>query len=236
MTTFGPDHFFSCPNCKVTLRRKTLRSGNTFGSTLWSDGYLDAPMRPQVVEVTRCPVCQGPFFVEDAEDVGDEWSYGAVWRGLSEVLPEDFQKAPKVAEADHVALSELAQKTADRERLRYLLMQSWQIYNHPVRKRKVKGKKPNPEGLKGALERLIGLLDDDRGQDQIMKAEALRELGKHAEAIAALQDIDAELGWVADQIRTMAQAGVSAVAMLLRPGEVRREAESGVADDFVSAG
>jgi hypothetical protein len=34
----------------------------------------------------------------------------------------------------------------------------------------------------------------------------------------------------------MAQAGVSIVAMLLRPGEVRREAESGVADDFESAG
>ena len=42
-----------------------------------------------------------------------------------------------------------------------------------------------------------------------MKAEALRELGKHAEAMAALQDIDVELGWVADQIRSMAQAGVS---------------------------
>jgi hypothetical protein len=76
-----------------------------------------------------------------------------------------------------------------------------------------------PIGFNGNLERLIGLLEDDRGQDQVMKAEALRELGKHAEAMAALQDIDAELAWVADQIRSMVQAGVSAVGVLLRPGE-----------------
>ncbi len=56
-----------------------------------------------------------------------------------------------------------------------------------------------------------------------MKGEALREMGRYAEAIAALQDIDAEFGWVADQIRSMAQAEGSAVGVLLRPGEERRD-------------
>jgi len=190
MTTPGPDHFFSCPHCKAVLRRWTIGSGNTFGSTLWSDGYLDAPMLPRAVQATRCPSCAKVFFVEDA---------------------------------DVEALSELIPQTEGRDRLRYLCMQIWHIYNQAYRNPKAKGQVQRPAGFNGNLERLLGLLDDDRGQDQIMKAEALRELGRHAEALAALQDVDAELGWVADQIRAMAQAGVSAVGVLLRPGEERRD-------------
>ena len=56
-----------------------------------------------------------------------------------------------------------------------------------------------------------------------MKAEALRELGKQTESLAALENIDGELGWVTEQIRAMAQAGVTAVGVLLRPGEERRD-------------
>jgi hypothetical protein len=222
MTTPGPDHFFSCPHCKAVLRRWTIGSGNTFGSTLWSDGYLDAPMLPRAVQATRCPSCAMAFFVEDAENLGERWTYGSFRDDSDDPLPESYQNSLVVEDADAEALSELISQTEDCDRLRYLCMQIWHIYNQAYRNPKAKGQVQRPAGFNGNLERLFGLLDDDRGQDQIMKAEALRELGRHAEVIAALQDVDAELGWVADQIRSMAQAGVSAVGVLLRPGEERR--------------
>ncbi len=223
MTTPGPDHFFSCPHCKTVLRRWTIGSGNTFGSTLWSDGYLYAPMMPRAVQATRCPSCAKALFVEDADDLGEHWTYGSYRDDGDEPLPEGFKDAPAVEDAKPDALAELILQTDDRDRLRYLCMQTWHIYNQAYRNSKAKKQVHRPAGFDGNLERLIGLLDDDRGQDQIMKAEALRELGRHAEALAALQDVDAELGWVADQIRSMAQAGISAVGVLLRPGEERRD-------------
>lgn len=223
MTTPGPDHFFSCPHCKTVLRRWTIGSGNTFGSTLWSDGYLDAPMLPRAVQATRCPSCAKAFFVEDAEDLGEHWTYGSYRDDSEEPLPAGYKDAPAVEDANPEALSELILHTEDRDRVRYLCMQTWHSYNQAYRNPKAQSQAQKPDGFNGNLERLIGLLADDRGQDQVMKAEALRELGKHAEALAALQDIDAELDWVSDQIRSMAQAGLSAVGVLLRPGETRRE-------------
>lgn len=198
------------------------KSGNTFfESTLWSDGYLDAPMMPPAVETARCPSCAKAFFVEDAENLGYHWTYGS-FEDDSE-KPLGYEDAPTVWHADPDALSELIEQTDDHYRLRYLCMQIWHIYNHPHRIIKTEGHVQKPVGFDGNLERLIGLLEDDRGQDQVMKAEALREFGKHAEAIAALQDIDAELLWKSDQIRYMAQAGESSVGVLLRPDELRRD-------------
>lgn len=222
MTTPGPDLFFACPHCKTVLRRWSIGSGNTFGSTLWSDGYLDAPMLPRAVQVTRCPSCAKTFFIEDAEDLGEYWTYGSYRKDSKEALQAGYKKAPAVKEATPDVLSELILHTQDPDRLRYLRIQKWHIDNQAFRNPKTKEPVQLPAGFNGNLEQLVSLLENDRGQDQIMKAEALRELGRYTQAIKSLLDIDAEFGWVADQIRSMAQAGVSAVGVLLRPGQERR--------------
>jgi len=115
-------------------------------------------------------------------------------------------------------MSELIRQTVDRDRLRYLRMQTWHIYNHSYRNSESKAQVQLLSEYYENLEQILGLLDDDRGQDQVMKAEALRELGKPTEAIAALQDINAKFVWVADQIRALAKAGDSNVGVLNRPG------------------
>lgn len=258
MTTPGPDHFFSCPHCRTVLRRWTIGSGNTFDSTLWSDGYLDAPSLPRAVDTTRCPSCGKAFLVEDAEDLGEYWTCGYNGGDSETTLPQEYKDAPTVEDAKPDALLELILQTEDRDRLRSLCIQTWHIYNEAYRNSKPEGQGQRLYGLNGIikrlvnrlrhlriqiwredkqtsqnpkfkeqvqrpadfygnLERLIGVLDDDHGHHQIMKAEALRELGRYAEAIAALQYVDVELGWVAGQIRSMAQDGVSAVRILHRP-------------------
>jgi hypothetical protein len=222
MTRPGPDHFFSCPHCKETLKRSTVSSSNNFGATIWSDGYQDGPMIFRAVKATSCIYCGMPFFIEDAEDRGKYWTLEYLDEPI-EQLPEGYEDAFCVFHAAPDALSELKCQTKDRGRLRYLCMQTWHIYNHAHRSPKVNGEVKSPAGFDSNLEQLIGLLDDDRGEDQLMKSEALRELGKHAECLAALENIDGEFSWATDQIRAMAQAGITVVSALLLPGEERQD-------------
>jgi len=221
MTTPGPDHFFFCPQCKTVLRRATYLSGNTFGSTLWSDGYLDAPMMPDTVEVTRCPSCSKAFFVEDAESIGEFETSGAQDADISSP-PEICRSALAASDADLDALAELVLHTPDDDRLRFLRLKIWHLHNDAHRNPGNEPSESKPKNFSNNLEELILHLEDDGGQDQLMKAEALRELGRHTEALSSLQGIGTDLAWASNQIRSMAQEGVTDVAILRRPGSQSR--------------
>lgn len=230
-TPFGHTYFLSCPHCQAVLRRATLRSGNTFGSTLWSDGYLDAPMLPNPAQIARCPSCVGAFFIADAESLGQDrhdWEIPAFLRESLDfeikTLPDDFQKAPWIQDVNPEAFPALIAQTKDHDRLRYLYTRIWHSHNHAQRKPGAPGEVQKPVGFIENLALLIDLLKDDYGQEQLLRAEAVREIGMHDEAILLLQDIKTEFAWAADQIRAMALAGNATVSVLLRPGEKRQEA------------
>ena len=46
-----------CPHCGGHKNVLQLMSGNTFGSTRWSDAKQQAPMLPMVSYIQRCPHC-----------------------------------------------------------------------------------------------------------------------------------------------------------------------------------
>lgn len=214
MTTPGPDEFFSCPHCNCILRRRTIASGNTFRQTLWTDTYLDRPMLPPPVETTQCPSCATPFVVEDARNLGEHWTNPRMRDDDDEPLPEGYGTAPYVKHANARALRKLIALTQDSKRLFELRIRLWHLHNHAARAADGQSPVKKPAHFDDNLEQLLRLLKDDRGEDQFLKAEALRELGRHAEAIAMLQDIDPELAWAADPIRALAQANNPRVAIL----------------------
>lgn len=178
-------------------------------------------MTSVAVQATRCPSCAKAFFVSDAEDLGRYWLHNSSGRPSKTPLPESYKDAPIARDADLAALSELIHQTEDRDRLRYLRLQAWHNGNRANRYAGTTDTDPvqKPIGFDENLEGLIDLLEDDRGQSQLMKAEALRELGKYPDAISALNGIDTELTWAADQIRSLAQGKVCSVGVLLRPDE-----------------
>ena len=51
-----------CPHCGGKKNVHQLMSGNTFGSTQWSDTKHVAPMFPKVSYIQRCPHCKKYFF------------------------------------------------------------------------------------------------------------------------------------------------------------------------------
>ncbi len=50
----GPDAVIRCPHCGALARKRVLLSGNTFHSTVWTDGSVDAPMFPLQSVVAHC--------------------------------------------------------------------------------------------------------------------------------------------------------------------------------------
>lgn len=114
--------------------------------------------------------------MEDAEDLGEYWTYGSNASGRP--LSESFKNAATVYEAGPDELAELIQQTDDRDRLRYLRVQMWHIHNNTYRNPEVKGNVQKPSSFDTNLKCLIGLLEDDRAQNQLMKAEALRQIQK----------------------------------------------------------
>ncbi len=67
----GPELVISCPRCGALHRRQSLRSGNTFGAEVWTDGWSWSPMLPTAPLVARCEGCGRLFWVGRAEHVGE---------------------------------------------------------------------------------------------------------------------------------------------------------------------
>ena len=61
----GPNLIVSCPSCGKEKELMTLISGNTFGSTQWSDLYVNAPMLPNLSPVQKCENCKVLFFLQN---------------------------------------------------------------------------------------------------------------------------------------------------------------------------
>lgn len=68
--TPGATLILQCPESGKFFSLSTIGSGNTFGGTIWSDGYAHFPMLPSTPEIGRCGE-QGKFFwVAEAAVVG----------------------------------------------------------------------------------------------------------------------------------------------------------------------
>lgn len=63
---------YQCTKCEQILFNDTLMSGNNFGSTLWSDGYQEAPMLPEFPNLTICPSCQTFLWLNKMTPLGQD--------------------------------------------------------------------------------------------------------------------------------------------------------------------
>ena len=63
----GPALRKECPYCKEVKELISLRSGNTFRGTHWSDTKKEYPMLPRTSEVQKCLRCGKYYFLADAK-------------------------------------------------------------------------------------------------------------------------------------------------------------------------
>ncbi len=217
----GPDRVIACPHCRALARHRTLTSGNTFGARTWSDGRTIAPMLPQPPSVVRCHACAGFYWLADADEVGTF----EPWGKEADAADPAWTAAPHVqepAEADyHEAIGQgLA---TDRElEFSLRLLTWWRRYDawreDPESAAVARAAEPGP--WRENLEALVQLFDDTDAEQGLVKAEALRELGRFAEAREALARVEPEPEFAvfAQQIRVWCEAGEVGVRELRMGG------------------
>ncbi len=183
---FGPDKIIACPHCEKPARKTSLMSGNTLGSTLWSDGQRLSPMLLRNPSIVKCGDCGRVYWLSDATFLGECSREGKLlerraWKEAGYIQEPD--------EKDYFrALKEGLAETAAQER--HLRILTWWKSNESQRRCY-----PNPEQAidtsmrQDNIAALIPLLDEESPKDLLMKAEALRQLSRFDEALVILEQM-----------------------------------------------
>lgn len=214
----GPDQIIACPSCETPAKYATLLSGNTFGARLWTDGKQEAPMLPRPPAVVKCQHCAAFYWLVDAKPLGELEFWGEDplapqdgWASAEEhplAVPQTWRTAPYVeepTEAEYygVIRAGLAKNPKQERALRIF---AWWRSNDPFREAEEAPAVSAPGERDENLRRLLPLLDES-GSDCVIRGEVLRELGRWAEAEAALRRATApEVASAVAQIMALCQA------------------------------
>jgi hypothetical protein len=224
----GPILIIACPECDFLMAQDTAQSWNTFGARHWSNGKVDAPMRPNYPEIAKCGGCRAFFWVEDAQvrdEIPLEKYYEMDWEQWREKLPQleivkvldwektnreplDDSKTIKGKEKPPPMVRGLTLKELNRainkgfgktkEKELYLRTHLWWAVND----KETKNKDASIKKIKQS--NFIGmepLLSQANPEDRIMKAEIKRQSGDFQEALKYLTDLPEEYHWVSEQIK-----------------------------------
>ena len=176
----GPTIIISCPHCGQNAKKRTLISGNTFGAEFWSDGKRIAPMLPDFPSLVLCCKCDKFYWVKDAKKVNEINSYEEredKWKEIEYVDFPTFQEYFR-------ALETIPQE-------RFLRLNIWWSYNNYFREGKEKEITHDIECMNNEnLNLLLTLLNESDDNDLMMKAEALRCLGRFEESRQLLEKVE----------------------------------------------
>ncbi len=198
----GADEIVSCPVCGRLARVPRPLAAGGGEIRQWSDAKTEPLPAPSPPPITRCPSCTEFYWLADA---------GPVNRPSEEnggVLEEEREE-PAVRELGEREYYEAIEEGlgSDPEREHALRLLAWWRSNDRWRGREPAGAKLRPADYDENLLHLVRILEAGGDDDRLLRAEALRELGRHEEALEALPEPAPEgLEPVARAIRTLAEA------------------------------
>lgn len=174
----GPTIIRKCSSCGGFIKQSTIRSGNTFGATCWTDGKKITPMLPETPRLIKCRLCEGLIWLDEQEKVGEI--------DLRERDDNKFKGAcPYIIPVFQDYLAKLEMGVSDEETEFYLRNRAWWAGNDE-RRREEPDKPMSGEEISN-LRAFLALLDKEEHESQrLLKAEAMRELGMFEEAKALL--------------------------------------------------
>lgn len=174
-----------------------------------------APMLPKPPEITKCHACDSYYWISDAEQIAEVPSPLTSSSGMH--VDPAWQEAPHVVELDEadywLALAYGVTTTPKQEkRLRILV---WWKSNDPYRHEPPPTDAAISEEAMLNIQKLVDLFDEDEPEEKLMKAEALRQLGKFDESITILRSVsDQELEGAQNRNSSLALAMSSQLAKL----------------------
>lgn len=191
----GPDYVYQCPDCGNLITRGSLRSGNTFGAKIYSDGKRIAPMLPEFPDLTKCRKCNSIFWLSKLVELGSyKWNdeIDANWQNADKAR---FLKIDDYFEALDKGLAE------DKKEEFYIRQRIWWSYNDRTRQGKEIFKNEEDElPWKENLNQLLSLLDLSDVNQRMMAAEIHRNLGAFENCISLIETIDDNnLNWLKEK-------------------------------------
>lgn len=200
----GPTYFYHCPGCSNVIANDSIASGNTYGSSLYTDARRIAPMLPEFPIITKCQVCNTFLWLDIAEPFTSSHDSG-------NELYKSAQKAEFLSIEDY--FSALAIEVSGDSDERYIRTRIWWTFNDRIRKNDPLFQDPTDEQRwTGNCNKLIDLLDPADMIQRLNIAELNRNLGRFNECLTLLDGVDEEYQWVAEKIREECNAGRTAVA------------------------
>lgn len=169
-TIYDADRFVKCPKCGHILREISLISGNTFNSTLWSDGKLETPMLPSVPQFVQCPEC-GKFYAPKDNHC--------------ELTPQQQAKVEKVY-TEHLDFDQWIKAFPLVKDKRQAYRGIWHTYNDLFRKQDMKAYDMLYNVFVFYAEKFIDELNTARNEDRLFRAELCREIGRFDQCIELL--------------------------------------------------
>ena len=185
-----------------------MLSANTIGGRRWTDGKVFYPMFRRPPSITRCSTCAGFFWVLDAKAIGEIDSFA----DEPENIPSEWRDAKHIRELSEQEYLEAieAGMAGNRHEELNLRIRAWWAGNDSLRKNAESDAAQSPflhsSESRENLERIVDLLNTGNPDEHLMKAEALRELGRFGEALQVLSAVfPGQLTEPANYIRRLAE-------------------------------
>ena len=196
--TPGPDYIYECTKCKNLLKKGSNASGNSLGSTLYSDARMIAPMLLEFPNFTKCQKCNTVLWLSEMKEIGTcgernkncklEWKYADRARFL------DVKDLFRFLEMDIVKNDKVKEKI--------VRQQIWWTFNDRVRANKEIFIDKGDEILwEQNCRRLIELFDVEDVNQKIMKAELHRNLGEFETCMELINSLDKSFDWLTDKFK-----------------------------------
>jgi len=195
---YGDDYVYKCPKCNNLLKNHSLLSGNTFGSTLYSDGKTIAPMLPKFPNLTKCIKCDTILWLSEMEVLG----FCNAW---DENLDKEWNNAEYVDFldiSDLVRFLELDTVQNNREKELIVRQEIWWTFNDRVRAgKKIFAKETDELLWKQNCQRFLELLDTTDINERVMAAELYRNLGEFDKCMEILSTLGNEFDWIVEKFK-----------------------------------
>ena len=163
----GPNIVYECPECIRKFYSPSISSGNTFGTTFWSDGYIKAPMLPDYPPFVCCPQCHTGLWLDTLKEI-------------DEIEPWEFVKHTKYRSPGlRLLQKELKRDDLKYENLRWLLLR----IIHTSNVHSDHSSRPISKAAKTAMVRFIEIiLKPINTEDHIFYVEFCREMSEFDKA------------------------------------------------------
>jgi hypothetical protein len=175
--TPGPTIVKKCSACLKSIKQHTIASGNTFGATFWTDGKREAPMLPDQPWLVMCPHCHELLWIDELEELGEIEPWGDD-RGKF----KDAREYEEPSLDDYFAL--IGNGAGDPQKERYARLRTWWAGNDQ-RRTNASEISMSPLEVENVTA-FAQMLDESDSNDLVMKAEAMRELGRFDDALSLL--------------------------------------------------